>query len=95
MAPDVYMLIADPAMGAIAASHWIGRSGVRDRVGEVLQRAPDHERIGYLAWGGVTADELTRICEAHHDGGLTPIEVERLAVDFPCDRFWWAIWIDY
>jgi hypothetical protein len=95
MAADVYSVIADPATGAVVSHRWIGRSSVRDRAREVLQRVPDHEATGYFAWGRVTVSELAQISEAHFADGLTPSDVERLAVEFPTDRFWWALHIDY
>ena len=36
----------------------------------------------------------SRISELHYADGLTPAEVEQLAVEFPVERFWWAMWID-
>jgi hypothetical protein len=95
MSASVYSMLADPATGAIVSSRWIGGNSVRDRVREVLQRPPDHEASGFLAWGHVTVAELTAITDAHHYEGLTPSDVDRLALEFPADRFWWAIWIDH
>jgi hypothetical protein len=94
MAADVFAVIIDPATGAVVAERWIGHNQVRERVYEVLRRPPDHEAVGFFSWGHITVSEVSRISEAHYEDGLTPGEVEQLAVELPVERFWWAIWID-
>jgi hypothetical protein len=95
MSASVYSMLTDPVTGAVVSSRWIGGSSVRDRVREVLQRPPDHQAPGFLAWGHVTVAELAAITDAHYDKGLAPSDVDRLAQELPADRFWWAIWIDH
>lgn len=94
MGVDVYMVIVDPK-GWVVEERWIGRSGVRDRVHEVLPRPPDHEECAFASWGRLTVPEAVQICEAHYADGLTPADVEQLANEFPAERFWWALTMDW
>ena len=94
MAADVFAVIIDPTTGAVVTERWIGGTQVRERVSEVLRRPPDHQAAGFFSWGSITVFEASRISEVHYADGLTPAEVEQLAVEFPVERFWWAIWID-
>lgn len=96
MGADVYLLIIEPDAGAIAVERWIGRNATRDRVHEVLRRAPDHAAVGFASWGNVTPDQARRICdgETRYPESLEPAEVELFARELPDERFWWAIRID-
>jgi len=95
MAADVWLIMIDPAAGAVIATRWIGRNGVRDRVHEVLHRPPDHEDTGFASWGNITVLEASLISEAHYADGLTPADVEQLAAELPVERFWWALRIGW
>ena len=88
MAADVFAVMIDPTTGAVVAERWIGGNRVRERVSEVLRRPPDHEAVGFFSWGRITASEASRVSEVHYADGLTPAEIEQLAVELPVERFW-------
>jgi hypothetical protein len=92
---SVHLVIIDPAAGAVVADRWIGGHGVRDRLHDVLQRSPAHNDVGFASWGNITAHEASRISEAYYSDGLTPADVQQLAIELPAERFWWALYVDW
>ena len=95
MSAYVCLLIVDGDLGTVVSERWVGGNGVRDQLLQELGRPPDHHRCGFASWGRITIPEASRICEAHYGDGVSPADVEQLAIEFPGDRFWWIFHVDY
>ena len=95
MASDVTLLIVDPELGAVVVSAWVGMGGTRDRLREVVLRAPDFSCRGWECWGSICAPEALSIAEQHYANGATPDDVQRWLAQYPMAKYWWIFDHDY
>jgi hypothetical protein len=96
VASAIYLIVVDPALGAVVSKQWIGGQLTRDKVRSVLDRPPDSapEGVGEY-WGHVTAAEALEVSTTAYESGAGPTDVEELAGQFPADTHWWVIEHDY
>jgi hypothetical protein len=94
MASDVWFVVARPDDGAVVYSGWVGRNGTVERAREVLRRPPDHAWLGAESWA-LKPGEAAQIAEAHYGDGVDLVVVSDLAVRWPEDTFWWALYRGY
>ena len=95
MASDITLFIVDPERCAVVVSAWVGMGGARDRLRQVLQRAPDFSRGGWECWGSISGSEALAIAEQHYASGATPDDVQRWITQYPTTRYWWIFDHDY
>lgn len=95
MASDITLLIVDPTKRAVVVSRWVGMGATRDRLREVLARAPDFAEQGRECWGRVRGDEALAVVETAYANGATRQDVEQWSAAFPAQVFWWIFEHDY
>lgn len=95
MASDITLFIVDPELCAVVVSAWVGMGGTRDRLREVVLRAPDFSYVGWECWGSICPSEALSIAEQHYASGATPDDVQRWIAQYPMDRYWWIFDHDY
>jgi hypothetical protein len=95
VASDVTLLIVDPELGAVVVSAWVGMGGTRDRLREVVLRAPEFSCRGWECWGSICAPEALSIAEQHYANGATPDDVQRWLAQYPMAKYWWIFDHDY
>jgi hypothetical protein len=91
MASDLYLVIANPTLGAVVLERWIGGNGVRDRTRDVLRRSPDFASDGKPFSWAVSPGEALAIVDAHYGGGATPADVRRWISEYSAAVHWWTI----
>ena len=95
MASDIDLLIVDPERCTVVVYAWVGMGNTRDRLREVVLRAPDVSCIGWECWGSIGTSEALSIAEQHYAGGATPDDVQRWIAQYPTTRYWWIFEHDY
>ena len=91
MASDVRLRIIDPAIQAVVVDAWLGGNGTRDRMREVLQRAPAFVGPGWESWGSISAAEILAIALARYEPSASVDDVRRWLEQYPIAACWWIV----